>query len=373
MASLKQTEEIVLNKDAAAARRGFLSNLTTVLGGQAATVAVSLVTEICFARLLGPAARGQISLCLMAIYVGTLVGGLGADIPIVTWVASRKKKTSEWLAPVLAWSFLGCAAAITFWFVAYSRWNSTLLRGVTPTLFLVILLSIPFSVLFNYLIAFLTGAERFRERAGVCLLESTASLAGFLALAVVASRSAVAAMWGNLAGLIAGIAIGLAWLGGAFSWRSRGFSVDANLRAGLLAGLRGQIGNVAAFFNYRLDVFIVNYFLDPTQVGLYAIGVAASEALWQIPQAAATALFPRTARTIEEGAGEFTCVILRHVFLVSFASGVVLALASPLAVPLIFGARFQPSVAVIWWILPGTVALALGKVAASDMAGRHKT
>jgi len=46
---------------------------------------------------------------------------------------------------------------------------------------------------------------------------------------------------------------------------------------------------------------------------------------------------------------------------------------SPFAVPLIFGARFSASVAVIWWILPGTIALALAKVASSDLAARHKT
>jgi peptidoglycan biosynthesis protein MviN/MurJ (putative lipid II flippase) len=28
---------------------------------------------------------------------------------------------------------------------------------------------------------------------------------------------------------------------------------------------------------------------------------------------------------------------------------------------------------VIWWILPGTIALALAKVASSDLAARHKT
>lgn len=352
--------------------RGFLANLTTVLGGQAASVAAALAAEICFARLLGPAARGQISLCMMAIYLGTLVGGLGADIPIVTWVAGRKKDISDWLPAVLSWGLLGCSLAEFLCWSVYSRWHASLLRGVTPSLFSVILMSIPFTVLFNYLLAFLTGAERFRERAGIGLLEGIASLISFLVLVWVAGRSADSAMWGNLAGLILGLVIGLALLRRVFEggWK---FSGDAKLRAGLLAGLRGQIGNVAAFFNYRLDVFIVNYFLDPAQVGLYAVGVAASEALWQIPQAAATTLFPRTARTLEEGGEEFTCLILRQVLLLSCVSGAALALASPFAVPLIFGARFQPSVAVIWWILPGTVALALGKVAASDLAGRHKT
>jgi O-antigen/teichoic acid export membrane protein len=186
-------------------------------------------------------------------------------------------------------------------------------------------------------------------------------------------RSADAAIRGYFIGVILGLTFGLALLRGVFGRSWGKISVDGNLRAGFLAGLRGQIGNVAAFFNYRLDVFIVNYFLNPAQVGLYAIGVVTSEALWQVPAAAATALFPRTARTIQEGASEFTCLILRQVFFISCVSGAVLALISPMAVPLVFGARFKPSVAVIWWILPGTIAMSLAKVASSDLAARYKT
>jgi O-antigen/teichoic acid export membrane protein len=64
---------------------------------------------------------------------------------------------------------------------------------------------------------------------------------------------------------------------------------------------------------------------------------------------------------------------LRQVFFLSCVSGALLALVSPFVVPLVFGARFSPSVAVIWWILPGTIELALAKVASSDLAARHKT
>jgi O-antigen/teichoic acid export membrane protein len=344
-----------------------------VLGGQAASVLVALITEICFARLLGPAARGQISLCTMAVYLSVLVGGLGADIPIVIWVADGKRKMSQWLSAILLCGLTGCAAVILLWQLVYSHWHSSLLQGVTPSLFLIVLLTIPVAILFDYGIAVLTGAERFRQRAGVAVLDGVLSLFGFLALSVVAGRSAGAAMWGNLLGLVIGLGTCGLLLKPELANRLEKPAAGARLKAGLLAGLRGQIGNVAAFFNYRLDVFIVNYFLNPAHVGIYAVGVAVSEALWQIPQAAATALFPRTARTLDQGAAEFTCRIMRHVLLISCISALLLAMVSPFAVPLVFGARFAASVSVIWWILPGTVALALGKVVSSDLAGRHKT
>ena len=353
-------------------RNSFLINVGTVLGGQAANILVALMLEICYARLLGPSARGQISLCLMTIAFGALLGGLGADIPIVIWRADPKRIVADWIRPLLAWCFLGCAIFCALWWATYFWWRPNFLRGLTPQLFLLALITVPCAVLFTYAVAMMTGAERFRERAILAVTVSVTGLFAFLALTLAIGKTAAAALWGNFCGVIAGLFVAGILLRGEFRNRQRP-SNDLKLGKGFLTGLRGQAGNVAAFFNYRLDVFIVNYFLDASHVGLYSLGVVISESLWQIPAATAVTLFPRTARTVEEGGEKFTCQILRQVFFLSCVSGAILALASPIAVPLIFGARFSPSVAVIWWILPGTVALALAKVAASDLAARHKT
>jgi O-antigen/teichoic acid export membrane protein len=355
-----------------AAPKRFLVNVGTVLGGQAANILVALLLEVCYARLLGPGPRGQISLCLMTIAFGALLGGLGGDIPIVIWRADRKRNISEWIGPVLLWGCSGCILFGTLWTGIYFRWRPSFLHGFTPQLFRLALITTPCAVLFTYLMAMITGAERFRERAVLGITVSVSGLCGFLALTFFLGRTAEAALWGNFLGVTTGLLV--AWIFVREEIKKPAKSGgDAQLFRGLLTGLRGQAGNVAAFFNYRLDVFLVNYFLDPAQVGLYALGVVISESLWQIPAAAAVTLFPRTARTVEEGASEFTCLILRQVFFLSCATGALLALVSPLAVPLIFGGRFSASVAVIWWILPGTIALALAKVASSDLAARQKT
>jgi O-antigen/teichoic acid export membrane protein len=325
------------------------------------------------ARLLGPAARGQVSLCMMAVWCGATLGGLGADIPIVHFAAARKNP-SNWLRPVLLWGAAGSAAACMLWWLLYTWFRASAMQGVTSDLALVVLLSIPLAVLFNESIAFLTGAEVFRERAAVALLENLLSLLAMLAFFRYLGRTSLSAMWGNWCGLAAGILFTV--------FLARRILRDANWASSLLQneirqklwmGLQGQLGNVAAIFTYRLDVFIVNYFLNPAQVGIYAVGVVVSESLWQIPQAVAAALFPRTARTMEHGSQEFTCLIIRHVLLISVVSGALVALVSPFAIPLLFGGRFAGSVQAIWWLLPGTIGLSVGKVAASDLAGRGKT
>jgi O-antigen/teichoic acid export membrane protein len=355
-------------------RPSFFLNFAMVLSGQAANIVVGLLTEVCFARLLGPGPRGQISLCTMAIWFGGLFGGLGGEVPIVILSAGHQKKMSEWLSTIFLWGLFGSTVVEISWWLLEHYWHSAFLQGITPALGNLVLLSIPLAILFSYVNSFLGGKERFRERAVVGFVEGAVSLAGFLVFSRMYARNVNAAMWGNWVGLLVGVLLGGVLLRATL--RPGNWAVpkaDREVRSALLVGLYGNIGNVTSFFNYRLDVFIVNYFLNPAQVGIYALGVTVSESLWQIPQAVAIALFPRSARTVEDGATEFTCLILRQVLLISCASGLLLALVSPVVIPLVFGARFSPGVAVIWWIIPGTVTLALGKVAASDLAGRHKT
>jgi len=350
----------------------FVSNLMSLLGGQAACAVVAFGTQICYARLLGPFGRGQVSLCLMAIAAGALIGALGGELPLIVWTAKSRNEPAHWLSAVMFWGFLGSGTASCLWALLYWGWHPVFLKGITDHLAVFILLSIPVSILLSYFMAILTGMERFQLRAGLSFLTHFASLAALLVLVFLYGRTSEMAILGVLAGsLIAIIAISVLikrFLAPAWAVLPR----RDKLREALSLGLRGQLGNLATFLNYRLDVFIVNYLLDPGQVGVYALGVAVSEAIWQIPQAVALALFPRTARTLNEGASEFTCVVLRQVLLVSCVSGFALAILSPLFVPLIFGVQFSSSVSVIWWILPGTVALSLGKVMSVDLAARSK-
>jgi O-antigen/teichoic acid export membrane protein len=353
-------------------RRSFSSNLVAVLGGQLSCAVVGLSIQVCYARLLGPAGRGQISVGFMAIALGVLVGGLGGEYPIVLWTAGSKGKSTEWLPGVIWTGILGSTLAASLWAVIFWGWHPAFLKGMTSGMAALVLASIPVSVFVSYLMSVLTGFESFRLRAGLALANQLLGLTGVLALVFIYGPKPEVAVLGNQLGLL--ICLGVTafvlkdFLRGGWNLavaRKKVYSV-VNL------GFRGQLGNLATFFNYRLDVFMVNYFLDSTQVGFYAVGVLVTEALWQIPNAAGLALFPRTARTLNEGAAEFTCFVLRQVLLVACVSGVALALLSPVVIPMVFGAQFSPSVAVIWWLLPGVIALSLAKVICSDLAARGK-
>ena len=350
----------------------FVTNLATVLTGQAVSAALALGVEVCYARLIGPEGRGQINLCLMTIAVGAVVAGLGGEIPITTWTANKKQRLSEWLPAVLFFGLLGTCAAWFLWTATYWIWHPAFLRGISDFLAVLIMVGIPISVFMTYVVALFTGMERFRERATLFAVKKLFEFICILLFILCLAKTAEAALLGNLASmLLTATAAGYVLREQFRGW----WKIDAarkHIRRALSLGFRGQFGNLAMFVSYRLDVFVVNYFLDPAQVGLYALGVVISESLWQIPQAVAVTLFPRTARTLEEGAEQFTCFVARQVLFLATGLGLILAAASPWIVPLVFGHRFDASVAVIWWILPGTVALSLAKVMSADITARGR-
>ena len=365
--------EGILSEDPAQSKSSFISSVATVLGGQAACAALALITEVCYARLLGPQGRGQISLCMMLIAFGVLVGGLGCDSPIVVWTADSRKKISGWLPIVLLLGLAGSAFACGLLAIVFWHWHLTALQTITTPLVILILATIPVAIFSGYLMAILLGSERFRLRAVVTLADQFAGLAGFVLLLFVLGPKVETAVLGNLVGLVVGAGIIFIAFRDSFLSLRKVPRIDAGIAAGLRMGLRGQASILATTLYYRFDVFLVSFFLGPTQVGLYALGVVVSEALWQIPSAVASALFPRTVRTVDNGASDFTCLIMRQVSVISVVLGVLLVVVCPIAIPLVFGQSFFPSVAVVWWLMPGTVALSMAKVACADLTARYKT
>jgi len=350
----------------------FTSGLATVLIGQVACAAVALAIEICYARLIGPAGRGQIALCMMVISIGAVIAGLGGEVPIMIWAASERKRIEEWLPAVLFWGVIGCFLFSGAWSALYWRWHPSFLHGITPALAYLILLVVPAAVLFQFLISLLTGLERFFERAAITLASQVVELSAVLLLVWLIARTAAMAILGNLIGLLVAGLVGMILLRQPLRNAGRLAAATHRLKASLSLGMRGVSSSLAMFATYRLDVFVVNYFLNPIEVGFYVLGVVISESLWQVPQAVAVTLSPRTARTVEQGSEQFTCFITRQVFLLACVMGAAMALASPVLIPLIFGSRFQPSVSVVWWILPGTIAFAVAKVMAADLTARGK-
>jgi O-antigen/teichoic acid export membrane protein len=122
-------------------------------------------------------------------------------------------------------------------------------------------------------------------------------------------------------------------------------------------------GNLLQHLNYRLDVFLVTFFRDTAELGLYMTAVGVAQLLWLPSVAMQTVLFPRlTSLTDDAHRIGNAAQVARVMLALSLGMGAMLALVAPWAVPLLYGERFAPSVLPLWLLLPGITAFCIPQV-----------
>ncbi len=132
-----------------------------------------------------------------------------------------------------------------------------------------------------------------------------------------------------------------------------------------------HVGNLAQFFNYRLDAFIVSYFLGIMAVGLYGYSKTFAESVWLLSASMAAVLLPTLAGQ-HENSKKIAVKAVVATFAVSFAAGLAAFLLGPPVIPLLLGRAFAGSINPFLFLLPGVVVFSLTNVLATYLTAAGK-
>jgi len=350
----------------------FTKNTTITFTARVLNLILGIGTSIVIARFLGPEGKGIYTLAVLLPTLIVTLGNLGIGPATAYYVARREYHRHEILGNNVILAFGVGAVGLLVGLIVVLFFRRNLFPGVAQGYLLLALALIPTGFLFTYLQNILLGAQRFKEYNFISILQG----ASFLAFIVIA-------LWvlkiGVVGALLAGIAEWFLVDVILFLWTKRvagGISLKFNpvyLKKALTYGVKAYLGNALQFLNYRLDMFLVNGFLNPAAVGFYSIGVGIAEKLWMVSQAASTVLFPRVAgETDEQRRKEFTPLIARTVLWVTAFGALVLALLSRWIILLLYSATFLPAVGALQALLVGIIALSAGRVLSNDIAGRGR-
>lgn len=132
-----------------------------------------------------------------------------------------------------------------------------------------------------------------------------------------------------------------------------------------------HVGNLAQFFNYRLDAFIVSYFLGTAAVGLYGYSKTFGETIWLLSASMAAVLLPTLAGQHEKSK-EIAVKAVVATFGVSALAGIAAFLVGPTIIVLLLGPSFLGSVEPFLILLPGIVIFSLTNVLATYITASGK-
>ena len=350
----------------------FVKNTSLTLLARILVFPLNTAVSIILARLLGPEGKGIYTLATLLPMLIVTFANLGIGPATVYYVAQRRYPRQKILGNNIMFALVIGTLGVLGGLIVTLFFRQSIFPGVVQTYLLIALALIPGNLLFTYLQHILLGAQRFKEYNLVTIFRALF----FLAFIVIG-------LWGLRAGVGGAIVAGaLAWLLTdviLFVWAKRiagGISFKLNLaylKRASIYGLQAHLGNILAFLNYRIDMFLVNGFLNPAEVGFYSIGVSLAEKLWLISQTASIVLFPRAAgETDEQRRKEFTPLVARTVLWGTALGALALALVSHWIVLLLYSEAFLPSVRPLQILLVGIVALSVARVLASDIAGRGR-
>ncbi len=327
-------------------------------------------TSVILARVLGPEGRGIYALAALLPSLIVTFGNLGIGPATVYYVARGDFRRQEILGNNILLSIGIGSVGVLAGLVVVIFFRENVFPGVSSGYLLLALVLVPVEIFFSYARYVLLGAQRIKEFNYVQIAQSALFL-GFIALALLGLRVGVTGA--ILAALFTWLVIDVLVFRLA-KQVAGGIHLKPNnsyIKRATTYGIQAHLSNILGFLNYRVDMFLVNGFLGPAAVGLYAVGVGLVEKLWMVSQAASTVLFPRVAaETEEERRKEFTPLVARTVLWTTALGALVLAFLSRWIVLFLYSEAFLPAVGALQALLVGIVALSAGRVLANDIAGR---
>jgi O-antigen/teichoic acid export membrane protein len=348
----------------------YIKKTLSVLATQLLTLPLTLLAGILIARYLGPEGKGALAIMVLVATILKLISGLGIEFSNVFFLGKDKKLLNQIVTNNIIIWLLAAVSCVTIVFVAQEYVLKYLLPGFNRTLFYIALFIFPAFLWLSFSRAIFQGLESFKIYNFLKVSEPITKVIAVIVLVVLLRfglrGGAIAMLLSYLLPAVLSVLI-------LTKYAQPGFPINTRLcNRSIKYGLKGQIGIFFQFFNYRIDMFLVLFYLGAKSVGIYVVSVAIAELLWHIPNSVSTTLFPRISAQDKDSANEFTCRVSRGSIAVMLVVAVVLAIVSIVLIPAIYGRRFSASVTPLHILLPGVIFFGLVKILTSYMHGRGK-
>jgi O-antigen/teichoic acid export membrane protein len=326
---------------------------------------IALLLVVVQSRFLEPSGRGTFVLAVLTVTIlSRLLGQLG--LAVTTRLRERELEVRHLvhrafaLAAVLGAVGAGAVVGV-----------GALTEGIGTQLALVAALALIPNVLWQTISGVLLGLARVRLWNYVQALSPILTLVGMLVLVVGLGGGIRAALvaWTLAHVLTAAFALAAA----RDLWLPVGPSPLLDRQGRMLLRLALLLGavQVVNLIGYRIELFVLEWNDGVAAVGIYSIAMQAAEAMWLIPAALATAITGPAVHDDEHDASRLVRRSALRGLLYTAGVAVVVGLAAPFLIPLLFGSDFDGAAGPLALLLPGVVAYAPVTVLVVYLSLRH--
>lgn len=357
-----------MNETRQISQRSFSGDIVSVFSSNVFSLIANLLVVILLTRTLGPEGYGLYTAVLVVPLLVVSFFQMGIRPSTVFMIGSGKHDANQVVSAVVSTLVVTGSAGMFFSGITYILMFKT---GYTPLLVSLALVTIPMRLSAIYAGGVFLAKEEIRKANIMNWL--TALL--MLIFAVVFVWILKLKVAGALAGLMLSNLIVSVY---AINKLRKEYSITLSLRNPLI-GQMVKLGVIYALsflviqLNYRVDIVLLQWLSDKRETGLYSLGVAVAELLWQIPLAISIVVMTRSANTKDQKQMNVsTARLLRLSIIAGIILSLIIYLAAPFIIPLVFSNKFDGSVPVIQTILPGIIMVIIFRILSGQLSGMGK-
>jgi O-antigen/teichoic acid export membrane protein len=343
-----------------------LKGVAKVFAGQGARLVVSLAAVLYIAEVIGPAARGRLTVLMATTSLATVILMVGLNGAATYLVGSGRWRNREATLFGLLWSLAaGVVAFACFMVLQATPAGDSMTAGLPPALlgfstFAMTLLTMQSAVMI--------GTKAYGMIALITLAPAVLNVSLFLALRAGGLSPSHAAL---LSWALAQGAAALPFTSMYILTGSGRLRLPRSVPFAFKYGTKTGIANLFNLANLRADVLLLTWLSGPAATGAYGLAVQLSEVSWLLPTAVGTVVFPEIASRASTDAGIWTARLCRMtVVLVTCSSLIVAALGTVLFRFVMVD--YASAIPLLWLLVPGMLCFAIARVLGSDLFGRAR-
>jgi O-antigen/teichoic acid export membrane protein len=320
-------------------RRSAVANLAA----QGGALGVVSIASLLVARSGGAAVLGDYTLLRVLPWLTGVLFSCGLPVASSYFLGARRDEPAL-RSTLLVVALIGAVAGAAAWLALVPALHGLFFHGLSKSLVALGAISVMTQLWTVWAKACCQGAADLRGANLIIVCEELSFLPAYGLGLAVGLRGIDAVMAGMIVGGICATAIALGRLAVTGFFRELNAPSTALAKAVVGFGARGQLGNLLWLVNLRLDFLVLGILAGPATLGVYAVASKFAE-LMRLPATALNyVLYPRFTRQLPAVAGREARRLLTRACLLTTAAAPVLAVASVLALPLLFGPAFRAAV-----------------------------
>lgn len=311
------------------------------------------------ARTLGPSNKGIVTVVLLYPSLFFTIFNLTVGLGIIHHMGKKRYNLKAFVGGALIISIVVSGFALLIFFLTIGLLRETFYKGINGQYLLIVGLSIPFYLILYFFSSILQGSTDIKGYNIANQFPSFSNLLILLFFIVLWPLTVLEVIIAGISGYILGCIYSLFKV----IKRARGISFNKQLTNRLFKdGGKIHIGAIATFIFNRANIFILNYYSTPSEVGFYSVAFSIANILLLFSVSLEIGLYPKIAYASMEEAIELVQVATRQILVITASAALLMALFSKGIVFIYGGKAFLPSVPQLLFLLPGIVVFVIPKI-----------